>query len=218
MTLRHRQAHLSNKAEVTGRPLSRTTSTGSSVVLRRWTPARFEVWAFGTATSTGSTGCKSRPCNQPAVEPEKTVSGRRRVTAISLSSSCMAGRGATRRRVEHPRPRRNLACKDLSAVSARKRPMSPRRYELSARKAIKTGGVRARWWATRDSNPDGLPHTPLKRARLPVPPAAQLQPVDITRWYPRQDSNSQPPDPKSGALSIELRGRSPIVGGAQPTA
>src|SRR5882672_3276026 len=32
------------------------------------------------------------------------------------------------------------------------------------------------------------------------------------QWYPRQDSNSQPPDPKSGALSIELRGRSPIVG------
>src|SRR5213082_3001768 len=29
-------------------------------------------------------------------------------------------------------------------------------------------------WATRDSNPDGLPHTPLKRARLPVPPAARL--------------------------------------------
>ena len=33
---------------------------------------------------------------------------------------------------------------------------------------------RAAWWATRDSNPDELPHTPLKRARLPVPPAAQL--------------------------------------------
>jgi hypothetical protein len=32
----------------------------------------------------------------------------------------------------------------------------------------------AMWWATRDSNPDELPHTPLKRARLPVPPAAQL--------------------------------------------
>src|SRR5438445_10032421 len=31
---------------------------------------------------------------------------------------------------------------------------------------------RPEWWATRDSNPDGLPHTPLKRARLPVPPAA----------------------------------------------
>ena len=30
------------------------------------------------------------------------------------------------------------------------------------------------WWAARDSNPDGSPHTPLKRARLPVPPAAQL--------------------------------------------
>ena len=28
-------------------------------------------------------------------------------------------------------------------------------------------------WAARDSNPDGSPHTPLKRARLPVPPAAQ---------------------------------------------
>src|SRR5258708_29642029 len=37
------------------------------------------------------------------------------------------------------------------------------------------------WWATRDSNPDGLPHTPLKRARLPVPPAARLQPDDFTR-------------------------------------
>ena len=36
------------------------------------------------------------------------------------------------------------------------------------------------WWATRDSNPDGLPHTPLKRARLPVPPAARLQPHDFT--------------------------------------
>src|SRR5216684_1869452 len=36
------------------------------------------------------------------------------------------------------------------------------------------------WWATRDSNPDELPHTPLKRARLPVPPAARLQPVDST--------------------------------------
>src|SRR5438309_5229726 len=33
---------------------------------------------------------------------------------------------------------------------------------------------RLEWWATRDSNPDGLLHTPLKRARLPVPPAAQL--------------------------------------------
>src|SRR5712692_2018504 len=32
-----------------------------------------------------------------------------------------------------------------------------------------------RWWATRDSNPDELPHTPLKRARLPVPPAARLR-------------------------------------------
>ena len=30
-------------------------------------------------------------------------------------------------------------------------------------------------------------------------------------WYPLQDSNSQPPDPKSGALSIELSGRRPIV-------
>ena len=30
------------------------------------------------------------------------------------------------------------------------------------------------WWAARDSNPDGSPHTPLKRARLPVPPAARL--------------------------------------------
>jgi len=30
-----------------------------------------------------------------------------------------------------------------------------------------------KWWAARDSNPDGSPHTPLKRARLPVPPAAQ---------------------------------------------
>src|ERR1700674_4809052 len=30
-------------------------------------------------------------------------------------------------------------------------------------------------------------------------------------WYPRQDSNSQPPDPKSGALSIELRGRRPLM-------
>ena len=29
--------------------------------------------------------------------------------------------------------------------------------------------------------------------------------------YPLQDSNSQPPDPKSGALSIELSGRSPIL-------
>src|SRR2546430_17251458 len=36
------------------------------------------------------------------------------------------------------------------------------------------GGISSRWWATRDSNPDGLLHTPLKRARLPVPPAAQL--------------------------------------------
>src|ERR1700682_1980619 len=30
-------------------------------------------------------------------------------------------------------------------------------------------------------------------------------------WYPRQESNSQPPDPKSGALSIELRGRGPLM-------
>src|SRR5450759_214716 len=30
-------------------------------------------------------------------------------------------------------------------------------------------------------------------------------------WYPLQDSNSQPPDPKSGALSIELSGRPPMV-------
>src|SRR5229473_916385 len=30
-------------------------------------------------------------------------------------------------------------------------------------------------------------------------------------WYPLQDSNSQPPDPKSGALSIELSGRKQIV-------
>jgi hypothetical protein len=30
-------------------------------------------------------------------------------------------------------------------------------------------------------------------------------------WYPRQDSNSQPPDPKSGALSFELRGRTLMV-------
>ena len=30
-----------------------------------------------------------------------------------------------------------------------------------------------RWWAARDLNPDGLLHTPLKRARLPIPPAAQ---------------------------------------------
>src|SRR5690348_13188405 len=36
------------------------------------------------------------------------------------------------------------------------------------------------WWATRDSNPDGLPHTPLKRARLPVPPAALAATADST--------------------------------------
>jgi len=36
------------------------------------------------------------------------------------------------------------------------------------------------WWATRDSNPDGLPHTPLKRARLPVPPAALAATGDST--------------------------------------
>src|SRR6266849_3220356 len=77
------------------------------------------------------------------------------------------------------------------------------------------------WWATRDSNPDELPHTPLNRARLPVPPAARLRRLILPkesgpesvehlirreRWYPLQDSNSQPPDPKSGALSIELSG------------
>src|SRR5713226_158206 len=89
------------------------------------------------------------------------------------------------------------------------------------------------WWATRDSNPDELPHTPLKRARLPVPPAARLRRLILPkesgresvehlirreRWYPLQDSNSQPPDPKSGALSIELSGRAfillnPVVAG-----
>src|SRR5712692_3977205 len=37
------------------------------------------------------------------------------------------------------------------------------------------------WWATRESNPDGLPHTPLKRARLPVPPAARLSRLILPR-------------------------------------
>src|SRR5690242_18314652 len=41
------------------------------------------------------------------------------------------------------------------------------------------------WWATRDSNPDGLPHTPLKRARLPVPPAALAAPENSTVPPPR---------------------------------
>jgi len=58
------------------------------------------------------------------------------------------------------------------------------------------------WWATRDSNPDELPHTPLKRARLPVPPAARLEPVDSTeaalRWYPRQDANDRGLNPSKG--------------------
>src|SRR5258708_39952129 len=82
------------------------------------------------------------------------------------------------------------------------------------------------WWATRDSNPDELRHTPLKRERLPVPPGGRMGRLILPkesgpesvenlirreRWYPLQDSNSQPPDPKSGALSIELSGRAPIV-------
>ena len=45
---------------------------------------------------------------------------------------------------------------------------------LSGRKRRETEGPADQTWATRDSNPDGLPHTPLKRARLPVPPAARL--------------------------------------------
>jgi hypothetical protein len=45
------------------------------------------------------------------------------------------------------------------------------------------------WWATRDSNPDGLPHTPLKRARLPVPPAARLGCRKSEAPCPLEDSN-----------------------------
>ncbi len=46
-----------------------------------------------------------------------------------------------------------------------------------------------RWWAARDSNPDGSPHTPLKRARLPVPPAAQLGYRELEAPCPLEDSN-----------------------------
>jgi hypothetical protein len=41
------------------------------------------------------------------------------------------------------------------------------------------------------------------RVRMILPKVSQTG-----GWYPLQDSNSQPPDPKSGALSIELSGRS----------
>src|SRR5437016_7190807 len=39
------------------------------------------------------------------------------------------------------------------------------------------------WCRRGDSNPHGLPHTPLKRARLPVPP---LRPGNSGEVYPRQ--------------------------------
>src|SRR5450759_198568 len=73
--------------------------------------------------------------------------------------------------------------------SHNRRGRGPRRGILALRAVRQAPGrvslwahsCRFSWWATRDSNPDGLPHTPLKRARLPVPPAARLQPDDFTQ-------------------------------------
>src|SRR5438309_9374743 len=60
------------------------------------------------------------------------------------------------------------------------------------------GGVRA-LLAARVRRPGGD-----SRGRWRVQPLRRA-------WYPLQDSNSQPPDPKSGALSIELSGRTFIL-------
>src|SRR5690606_442779 len=43
------------------------------------------------------------------------------------------------------------------------------------------------------------------RSHCPVSSLARTKKAHH-RWYPRQDSNPQPPGPKPGALSIELRG------------
>src|SRR5438128_10349435 len=71
---------------------------------------------------------------------------------------------------------------------------------------------RPEWWATRDSNPDGLLHTPLKRARLPVPPAARLKPLDFTVRSPWPAESSRQPGVRSDRwraihLRLSHRGR-----------
>src|SRR5262245_44593882 len=57
--------------------------------------------------------------------------------------------------------------------------------------------VVSRWCRRGDSNPHGLPHTPLKRARLPVPP---LRPADWSRTGAKYTLTSAPAKP-SDALA-----------------
>ncbi len=48
----------------------------------------------------------------------------------------------------------------------------------------------AKWCPGRDLNPDELPHTPLKRTRIPIPPPGQVSPfVGPREWYRGRDSN-----------------------------
>ena len=49
------------------------------------------------------------------------------------------------------------------------------------------------WCPGRDLNPDELPHTPLKRTRIPIPPPGQVCSQQLTgseeRWYRGRDLN-----------------------------
>src|SRR5690242_15675954 len=70
--------------------------------------------------------------------------------------------------------------------------------EIGGRAAMPTAAARLgsderEWCPGRDLNPDELPHTPLKRTRIPIPPPGQvrrrLDRSGGVRWYRGRDLN-----------------------------
>jgi hypothetical protein len=158
--------------------------------------------SFANLYTPRSTRCQLRPSNWRGLKPASLASSS--VKSLDLSSTGMNGCRGTSRRLVHPALQYNSASEAQNPHSARKPPNSLHERWETRGVPLQVGGrpgTRTRMgYPTRPSN--------VRVYQFRQPPGCSRMILRGTaHWYPRQDSNSQPPDPKSGALSIELRGR-----------
>jgi hypothetical protein len=71
-------------------------------------------------------------------------------------------------------------------LRAERAPSSDARSEAGRSPSRRRGYSGERWCPGRDLNPDELPHTPLKRTRIPIPPPGHQVRCRLSPWIPRK--------------------------------
>ena len=116
-------------------------------------------------------GARSVPSGDPRARFKRDRGRRssdgRRWTGTPGIVSAFPGRGAPMQRHAAPCTRNR---EPSGAQRAGMGPPNPERRSTTDRRSE----ISAEWCPGRDLNPDELPHTPLKRTRIPIPPPGQV--------------------------------------------